>query len=106
MSVHFERLSTLFRCYAPGDSFEAGSEPICTGVVNRSDTGKVEIMAGVGNLTMADMRDIVTRQAEDGVHTIRIKRRKGHRVPCGRLVESTALFDIYELSPADVEARP
>jgi len=106
VSVHFEVLSRVFRCYAEGESYEAGDEPIATGVVNRRDCGEVEIMATLGTLHRHDLRDLIAGLGDAGVTVIRIKRRKGHRVPLGRLVESTELFDIYELSPADVGARP
>lgn len=104
MSVHFENLSRLFRCYAPGDSYEAGSEPIAIGTVCRRDSGEVEIMATMGELCRQDLRDLIAHLRDDGVHTICIKRRSGHRVPFGHLVKSDGRFDTYELTIADLEA--
>ena len=105
MTVHFENLARVFRCYAPGESFEDGSEPIAIGVVSRRDSGQVEIMATMGQLTRADLRELIAKLGEDGITTIRIKRQRGRHVPYGRLVEPGPLFDIYELSPADMEAH-
>ncbi|TVO57547.1 hypothetical protein [Denitromonas halophila] len=105
MSVHFETLTRVFRCYAPGESFAAGAEPIAVGVVNRRDSGEVEVMATMGQLNRADLRDIVAGLGAEGVTRILIKRRRGHRVPLGRLVSSGDRFDIYEVLPAELEAR-
>lgn len=105
MSVHFERLAQVFRCYAPGHSFGAADEPTAMGVAARTATGEVEIMATMGKLTRADLRDIVAQLAADGVARIIIKRRKGHTVPMGRLFHTDGKFDYFEFLPAELEAR-
>lgn len=106
MSVHFETLTRVFRCYAPGASYAEADEPVAVGVANRCAAGEVEIMATMGALSRADLRDIVRGLAGEGITRIVVKRRRGHGVPLGRIFHSDGRFDYYEVSPAELEAPP
>lgn len=104
MSVHIERLSSVAYFYAPGQSYDNADEPEAVATVCRTDHGAVEVMAAHGNLRRCNLREMINKIGRDGGHTIRIKRRFGHRVPFGHLVKSDGKFDIYEVTLADLEA--
>lgn len=95
MSVHIEDLASAVYFYAPGDSYEAGSEPAAVGSLARKEHGEVEVLSTKGELSLPNLRELVRQLTDRGVHRLHIKRRKGHRVPMGKLVKSEKAFDYY-----------
>lgn len=102
MTIHIEHLTSVVRIYAPGDSYDAGDEPIAVGTLCRTDVRKVEIMAAMGKLTRRAMRDIAQSLAADGVDTLVIKRAARHRMPYGKLIKAHGPFSYYEVAVGDV----
>jgi hypothetical protein len=96
--IHIEHLVSALRVYAPDRSYEAGDKPKAVATLSRTDVGEVEVMATMGRLGRADMRDIAHRLAAEGVHTLVIKRPVGHGVPLGRLRKTHGRFSYYEVS--------
>lgn len=96
--IHIEHLTSVVRVYAPGCSYAGGDEPKAVATLSRTDAGEVEVMAAMGRLGRADMRELARSLAEDGVHTLVVKRRTGHGVPLGRLRKTHGPFSYYEVS--------
>lgn len=95
--IHIEHIASVIRVYRPGQSYAAGHEPKAVATVARTDHGAVEVMAAMGRLTRADMREIARNLATAGVRVLVIKRPKGRGVPGGRLVRSDGPFSYYEV---------
>lgn len=95
--IHIEHLTSVVRVYAPGASYEAGSEPCAVATLCRVDTRTVEVMAAMGRLTRTAMREIARSLAAAGVKVLVIKRAGKHRMPYGRLTKVHGPFHYYEI---------
>lgn len=95
MSVHIETLSSAVYFYAPGDSYDKASPVQAIGVLLRKDHGEVEVMATHGELSVANLRELVVKLRGCGYTLMHVKRAKGHKVPLGQLVRRDERFDYY-----------
>lgn len=102
MSVHYEQVFGVIRIYAPGKSYEKGSKPKAIGTVCRVSHGVAEVLASMGSLSRADMREIAGQLKEQGWRTLQVKRAAGHRVPKGTFIRTDGVFDFYEVNLEDV----
>ncbi|WP_418648876.1 hypothetical protein ACNQFN_11450 [Thauera butanivorans] len=96
--IHIEHLTSVVRVYRPGDSYEFGDEPVAVATLCRTDAHTVEIMAAMGKLTRAAMREIARALAAGGVRTLVIKRAGARRMPYGKLVKTHGPFSYYEVA--------
>lgn len=100
--IHVEHLTSVVRVYDVGCSFEAGDEPRAVATLARADAGVIEVMAAMGKLTRADLRDIAMAAAAQGAHTLAVKRRRGHSVPLGRLVRTEGPFAFWTVEVSEL----
>lgn len=103
MSVHLQPVSFTARVYAPGGSYEAGSDYVASCQVLLLG-GVAIVYAAAGALTRAHLRELAAQIRTAGARWVLAQRAGAHRLPGGVRVEAGPWAGWWQLDLAQVGA--